>query len=64
MHLLILTGKKTRRKKTKKKKVFLKAKLNLFTSVREEDLVLTLKMTPRDIHRICGKLKEDRLIKM
>ncbi|KAG2208966.1 hypothetical protein INT47_011106 [Mucor saturninus] len=32
--------------------------------VREEDLVLTLKMTPRDIHRICGKLKEDRLIKM
>lgn len=32
--------------------------------VREEDLVFTLKMTPRDIHRICGKLKEDRLIKM
>jgi hypothetical protein len=35
-----------------------------YASVREEDLVLTLKMTPRDIHRICGKLKEDRLIKM
>ncbi|KAI7870684.1 hypothetical protein BDF14DRAFT_1772704 [Spinellus fusiger] len=25
---------------------------------------MTLKMTPRDIHRICGKLKEDRLLKM
>ena len=37
---------------------------NRIFSVREEDLVLTLKMTPRDIHRICGKLKEDRLIKM
>ncbi|KAI9014539.1 hypothetical protein CLU79DRAFT_820571 [Phycomyces nitens] len=35
-----------------------------FYSVREEDLVMTLKMTPRDIHRICGKLKEDRLLKM
>ena len=33
-------------------------------SVREEDLVMALKMTPRDIHRICGKLKEDRLLKM
>lgn len=33
-------------------------------SVREEDLVIALKMTPRDIHRICGKLKEDRLVKM
>ncbi|KAI8382984.1 hypothetical protein BD560DRAFT_385717 [Blakeslea trispora] len=32
--------------------------------VKEEDLVYSLKMTPRDIHRICGKLKEDRLIKM
>ncbi|KAI9493238.1 hypothetical protein BDB00DRAFT_939107, partial [Zychaea mexicana] len=34
------------------------------TGVREEDLVMSLKMTPRDIHRICGKLKEDRLLKM
>ncbi|KAL1935050.1 hypothetical protein VTP01DRAFT_4190 [Rhizomucor pusillus] len=32
--------------------------------VREEDLVMSLKMTPRDIHRICGKLREDRLLKM
>ncbi|KAG1554561.1 hypothetical protein G6F46_006737 [Rhizopus delemar] len=32
--------------------------------VKEEDLVLALKITARDIHRICGKLKEDRLIKM
>ena len=25
---------------------------------------MALKMTPRDIHRICGKLREDRLLKM
>lgn len=25
---------------------------------------MSLKMTPRDIHRICGKLREDRLLKM
>ncbi|KAG0187075.1 hypothetical protein DFQ28_006912 [Apophysomyces sp. BC1034] len=31
--------------------------------IREEDLIMTLKMTMRDIHRICGKLKEDRLLK-
>lgn len=33
-------------------------------SVREEDLVMALKMAPRDVHRICGKLKQDRLLKM
>ncbi|ORY96821.1 hypothetical protein BCR43DRAFT_492323 [Syncephalastrum racemosum] len=32
--------------------------------IREEDLVMALKMTPRDVHRNCGKLKEDRLLKM
>ncbi|KAJ8656668.1 hypothetical protein O0I10_007747 [Lichtheimia ornata] len=32
--------------------------------VREEDLVMALKMAPRDVHRICGKLKQDRLLKM
>lgn len=38
--------------------------VNLSFSVREEDLVMALKMAPRDVHRICGKLKQDRLLKM
>ncbi|RUP45848.1 hypothetical protein BC936DRAFT_147665 [Jimgerdemannia flammicorona] len=33
-------------------------------SVKDEDLALTIKVTIREIHKICGKLKEDRLLKM
>ncbi|RUS29568.1 hypothetical protein BC938DRAFT_480511, partial [Jimgerdemannia flammicorona] len=32
--------------------------------VKDEDLALTIKVTIREIHKICGKLKEDRLLKM
>lgn len=34
-----------------------------FKRIKDEELALTLKLTKREIHKICGKLKEDRLIK-
>ncbi|RUS21140.1 ubiquinone biosynthesis protein COQ7-domain-containing protein [Endogone sp. FLAS-F59071] len=33
-------------------------------SVKDEELALSIKITIREIHKICGKLKEDRLLKM
>ncbi|KAI8332898.1 hypothetical protein BC941DRAFT_435691 [Chlamydoabsidia padenii] len=32
--------------------------------IREDDMVPILKMTAREIHKLCGKLREHRLIKM
>ncbi|KAG0050448.1 hypothetical protein BGZ83_004797 [Gryganskiella cystojenkinii] len=37
--------------------------INKQKQVRDEELALTLKLNRREIHKICGKLKEDRLIK-
>ncbi|KAF9301546.1 hypothetical protein BGZ74_006588 [Mortierella antarctica] len=37
--------------------------INKMKQIKDEELALTLKLTKREIHKICGKLKEDRLIK-
>ncbi|KAG0242492.1 hypothetical protein B0O80DRAFT_493525 [Mortierella sp. GBAus27b] len=37
--------------------------INKLKQVKDEELAATLKLNRREIHKICGKLKEDRLIK-
>ncbi|KAG0264599.1 hypothetical protein DFQ27_001120 [Actinomortierella ambigua] len=37
--------------------------INKQRQVKDEELAATLKLTVREIHKVCGKLKEDRLIK-
>ncbi|KAF9425628.1 hypothetical protein BGZ94_007376 [Podila epigama] len=37
--------------------------INRMKQIKDEELALILKLTKREIHKICGKLKEDRLIK-
>ncbi|KAG0306574.1 hypothetical protein BGZ98_002138 [Dissophora globulifera] len=37
--------------------------INKLKQVKDEELAAALKMNRREIHKICGKLKEDRLIK-
>lgn len=37
---------------------------SLFYSIREDDMVPILKMTAREIHKLCGKLRDHRLLKM
>jgi hypothetical protein len=36
----------------------------LFFRIREDDMVPILKMTAREIHKLCGKLRDHRLLKM
>lgn len=41
------------------------ARLNFkFCSVKEEDLSINLKLTLRELHKLCAKLREDRLVRM
>ncbi|KAG0234817.1 hypothetical protein BGW41_000996 [Actinomortierella wolfii] len=37
--------------------------INKQRQIKDEELAATLKLTVREIHKVCGKLKEDRLIK-
>lgn len=37
--------------------------LNLFR-IKEEDLSISLKLTLRELHKLCAKLREDRLVRM
>ncbi|KAF9899080.1 hypothetical protein BX616_003294 [Lobosporangium transversale] len=37
--------------------------INKMKQVKDEELAATLKLNKREVHKICGKLKEDRLIK-
>ncbi|KAG2182385.1 hypothetical protein INT43_007315 [Umbelopsis isabellina] len=32
--------------------------------IKEEDLSISLKITPRELHKLCAKLKEDRLVRI
>jgi hypothetical protein len=35
-----------------------------FGRIKEEDLSISLKLTLRELHKLCAKLREDRLVRM